>query len=157
MERYLVNSDLGSRRDPVGRIRPHNYYKEPITTYNLHEKSGPRCGQRRACKGRHVKVVVHQWSIGTGQEEDTGLKSQYEPFHLKYPHQVIQYFHNNQESHQCQKTTPLHDLHIWEVPQEAMEDQSQAPRWVNQEYLRKKIRAMNLVYQMISSQPGLII
>ena len=68
----------------------------------------------------------------TGLEGDLGLEPQAEPLLLKIPLKIIQDSDNTQEAHQCQKTSPLCRLFIWEVPQETMEEKNQMLGWVNQ-------------------------
>ena len=47
-------------------------------------------------------------------------------------------------------------LPVWEVPQEAMDIQRQTPGRFDQDSLETRPMAMNLIYQMVYAQPGLV-
>ena len=79
--------------------------------------------------------MVNQGHFGTGIEVDPGLATQAEPLLLQIPPQIIQEGGNIQEYQQGHKTPPVFRLYIWEVPQEAMEDQRKNLRLDNQESL----------------------
>ena len=76
--------------------------------------------------------MVYQGPFGTRQEGDPGLTPYAEPLFFKIPPHTIQEGVNTQIDQKDQKTPPLCYLYVQKVPQEAMEDQSQTLRWVNQ-------------------------
>ena len=75
--------------------------------------------------------MVHQGPLGTGQYRYPVFASEVEPLHFQVPNQIIQEVHNPQESQQDRRIFPLNGLSMWEVSQEAVEDQRQSFMWVN--------------------------
>ena len=98
----------------------------------------------RAHKGGNGQDVVNRGPSRTGKEGATGLSPNDEPLILQIYHQATQEGDNTKEAQQDQKTPPLCRLNIWNVPQEAMENQIQALKWINQETLGDQTRVHDL-------------
>ena len=81
---------------------------------------------------------------GTGWEGAPGLTTQAEPLPLKIPPQTIQEGDNTKESQKYQKNSSLGHLHICKVPQEAMEDQRQTLKRINQKALLDQTRCYDI-------------
>ena len=72
------------------------------------------------------------------------MSTQAEPLLFQITHQTIQEGDTTQEAYQVKKNPPLCRLSVWEVQQEAMGDQRQILRRVDQETLVDQNRGHDL-------------
>ena len=135
---------MGPKREPGSRRRPPNSNQEPTPNTHQLEGGGKRCDRIRAHEVGHGQDVLNHELLGTGREVDPGLTPQAEPFLLQISHQNIQEEYIIEEDHQNQKNPPPCCLFIWEVPQEAMEYQSQTLILVTQEALGDRTQGHDL-------------
>ena len=82
LRRNLKDWDLGTRRDPIGRIKPPNSNQYPITITHQLGGSGKGCVRSLDHKGGHDQAVVHLVPLGKGWEGDFVLAPHSEPLHL---------------------------------------------------------------------------
>ena len=93
---HLGDLGLVRKRDPGVRRRTPYSNQEPITTTHKLARILQICRRIQSHEGGRVQIVVHQASLGTGQEGDPSFTSKAEPLHLQVPHQILQKDHNTQ-------------------------------------------------------------
>ena len=130
------NPDFGPKWEPGGRRRPPNSDQEPIPNPHQLRGGGQKYDMSQTHKVGYGQAVVNWGTFGIGLEVFPALVPHAEPLILQIHLHIIQKGNSTKEVQQDQKPPLLFCLFIWKLPHEAMEDQSQTIRWINQVSLR---------------------